>query len=110
MNPSIVVIRLQYQRRPEGEAGFTEDTTSFPMRAAVRIREAFKPKFSEPFRLLRSLIPMALALFKPRKQPSCISAKVHNLSAPFFAPELQKQQTTGAFRDVRKPFRGLRNA
>lgn len=65
-------------------------------------------KLSGPIQVARNLFTRAL--IKPSKQSlSCLRERFH-LSAPSVAPELQKQQTTGAFRDVRNPFRGLRNA
>lgn len=94
MQPAVVIIRLQYQRRPEGEAGFTEDTTSFPMRAAVRIREAFKPKFSEPLRLLRDLTNSTRASIHACQQSFCCLRERFHLSAPFFASASHEQMNS----------------
>lgn len=95
MNPSIVIIRLQYQRRPEsGEAGFNEGTTSFPLRAAVRIREAFKPKFSEPFRLLRGLTNSTRASIHACQQSFCCLRERFHLFAPFFASASHEQMNS----------------
>ena len=94
-NSGIVVIRLQYQRRPEsGEAGFNEDTTSFPLRAAVRICEAFKPKFSEPFRLLRGLTNSARASIHACQQSFCCFRVRFHLSAPSVALAFHEQEPT----------------
>ncbi len=82
-NTGVVVIRLQYHRRPEsGEAGFNEDTTSFPLRAAVRIQMAIQPKLSGPIQVARNLIRTALVYLRQKSTGCC--AKVFHLSnAPF---------------------------
>ncbi len=108
MQPAVVIIRLQYQRRPELGCPNEDTYSGHPMRAAVRIQLAIQPELSGPLEVARNLIRTALV--EPTKQSlSCFRERFH-LSAPSDAPELQKQQTTGAFRDVRNPFRGLRNA
>lgn len=59
-----------------GEAGFNEDTTSFPLRAAVRIQMAIQPKLSGPIQVARNLFTRALV--EPTKQSlSCFRVRFH---------------------------------
>ena len=93
MNPSIVITRLQYQRRPEsGEAGFNEDTTSFPLRAAVRILMAIQPKLSGPIQVARNLFTRALINLR-QKPLSCFRVRFHQ-SVPFFASASHEQMNS----------------
>lgn len=90
-NTGVVVIRLQYQRRPEsGEAGFNEDTTSFPLRAAVRIHLAIQPKLSGPIQVARNLFTRA-SIHACQQSFCCFRVRFHQ-SVPFVAPAFHEQE------------------
>lgn len=92
MNPSIVIIRLQYSGVSELGCPNEDTYSGHPMRAAVRIKMAVQPKLSGPIQVARNLFTRAL--FKPTKQPSCIRAKVNHQSVPFFASASHEQMNS----------------